>query len=98
MSYKLLLNFPSVAQLVEQRTENPCVGGAEPLWGTNHFALLMELVYMLVLEASASASEFKSLAGHQNFLKSWVEFTDKLARWALDFKKEIAGVVQWIEF
>ncbi len=27
--------FAEVAQLVEQRTENPCVGGSSPPLGTN---------------------------------------------------------------
>ena len=28
-------SFAEVAQLVEQRTENPCVGGSSPPLGTN---------------------------------------------------------------
>src|SRR5258706_16449994 len=34
----IILSFPGlVAQLVEQRTENPCVGGSIPPQATNYF-------------------------------------------------------------
>ena len=32
-----------VAQLVEQRTENPCVGGSIPPLATNHYQLMKEI-------------------------------------------------------
>ena len=32
--YKIISLFAQIAQLVEQRTENPCVGGSIPPLGT----------------------------------------------------------------
>ncbi len=38
--YLLILVKGDVAQLVEQRTENPCVGGSIPLVTTKFFRLI----------------------------------------------------------
>ncbi len=40
--------FAEVAQLVEQRTENPCVGGSSPPLGTNK-TLTFVIVFYLTL-------------------------------------------------
>ena len=37
-----------VAQLVEQRTENPCVGGSSPPLGTKKKTLLLESFYVIM--------------------------------------------------
>ena len=37
-----------VAQLVEQRTENPCVGGSSPPWATLLFLVLPKLAFLLL--------------------------------------------------
>ena len=35
LAYNPLTKFAQIAQLVEQRTENPCVGGSIPPLGTS---------------------------------------------------------------
>ena len=41
------MKYAEVAQLVEQRTENPCVGGSSPPLGTKIKQLFWELFFIM---------------------------------------------------
>ena len=49
--------FASVAQQVEQGTENPCVGGSIPLWGTTYIdAGVAQLAEQLICNQQVAGS------------------------------------------